>query len=95
MKIMSTIKSIIIFMLSIMVALETGFMVVGAVVLKVMYNDAEAIKSKRDYGIVEFKDRVRRIEPWEIKFIDETNDILKELEKMQAAKEKMDECDSQ
>lgn len=35
----------------------------------------------RVYGIVEFKDGVRRIEPYKIKFCDEQNAILCEMEK--------------
>ncbi len=30
----------------------------------------------RVFGIVEFPDRVARIEPWEIKFVDEAHDML-------------------
>lgn len=33
------------------------------------------------FGIVEFSDRVARIEPWEIKFIDESHNMLVILNK--------------
>ena len=33
------------------------------------------------FGIVEFSDRVTRIEPWEIKFIDESHNMLVILNK--------------
>lgn len=34
----------------------------------------------RVYGIVEFKDRVKRVEPYKIKFINEENAVLNEME---------------
>lgn len=37
----------------------------------------------RVYGIVEFKDRVGRVEPHHIKFCDEQNAVLNEMNKIQ------------
>lgn len=42
----------------------------------------------RVFGIVEFDDRVMRIEPSKIKFVDETNNFLSVYSKMDARKEK-------
>ena len=33
------------------------------------------------YGIIEFPDRVHRVEPTKIKFVDEINDVLNEINK--------------
>ena len=38
-------------------------------------------------GIVEFKDRVRRVDPYQIKFCDETNAILKDFNEMKRINE--------
>lgn len=42
----------------------------------------------RVFGIVEFDDRVSRIEPSKIKFVDETHDILRVYSEMGIGKEK-------
>ena len=42
----------------------------------------------RVFGIVELGDRVMRIEPSKIKFVDEVHDYLHECSKMDARKEK-------
>ena len=45
----------------------------------------------RVFGIVEFNDRVMRIEPSKIKFIDEAHDYLHEYSKMITGKEENDD----
>lgn len=40
------------------------------------------------FGIVEFSDGVRRVDPTEIQFCDETNKILKEYNEMKKLKER-------
>lgn len=40
------------------------------------------------YALVEFPDGVKRVQPWEVKFIDEQNDILRMLN--EAAKKRGD-----
>lgn len=42
----------------------------------------------RVYGIVEFSDGVKRVDPVKIKFCDETNDILKDFNEMKKLREK-------
>ena len=41
----------------------------------------------RVHAIVEFKDGVKRVDPSYIKFCDETNDVLKEFNKMKKLRE--------
>lgn len=31
------------------------------------------------YALVEFTDGIKRVQPWDIKFVDEKNDILKQM----------------
>ena len=45
------------------------------------------------YGLVEFTDGVRRVEPFRIKFCDETNEILKDFNEMKKLNEEKGEND--
>ena len=42
----------------------------------------------RVFGIVEFDDRIKRVDPTKIQFIDEAHDFLSAYSKMDARKEK-------
>lgn len=56
-----------------------------------MMGGAPAGVFSKIFGIVEFSDGVRRVDPSEIVFCDEENQMLSEMEKMRKEKEANDQ----